>query len=301
MAIAISEYDELKRKLEGSKPAGNPNFSQREELEGWTLEKTATDLGISLGATHKAIKIATAIEEYPKLAKESKGQQVLDGYKRLKEIEALLEIKALPQTDRYSLQCGDFRQLYRELKPESVDCIITDPPYAEDSLPLYSDLAKIASYLLKPNKSLLVISGLMYLPRLLNRLGEYLSYQWVISFKMGNGTARVWERKVCQVWKPILWFVKGEYNGEWVTDFIQSEKVEKSMDEWQQPKAVTTKLLDFFTKPNDVILDPMMGMGTTGISAIDNGRRFIGYELDQAHFDIANGRLSNVVNGTSRE
>jgi len=134
------------------------------------------------------------------------------------------------------------------------------------------------------------------LPQLLNSLGKYLSYQWVISFQMGSGTARVWDRKVCQVWKPILWFVKGKYDGDWVTDFIRSEKMEKGIDDWQQPEAVTTKLLGFFTKPDDVILDPMMGTGTTGVSAIANGRQFIGYELDQARFDVANGRLSNVFN-----
>jgi len=132
-------------------------------------------------------------------------------------------------------------------------------------------------------------------------LGEHLSYQWVISFQMGSGTARVWDRKVCQVWKPILWFVKGEYNGDWVTDFIQSKKATKELDDWQQPEAIITKLLGFFTKPDAVILDPMMGTGTSGVSAIANGRRFIGYEIDQARFDIANGRLSNVFNGTSRE
>ena len=300
-AIRLTELDELKRKQYGSAdryshPKATSNFDV-----AWTQDKTAEVTGKSQPTVSRNKKIADAVKEYPELAKETKGQKVLDGYKKQKEIEALLEIKALPQTDRYTLRCGDFRELYRELEPESVDCIITDPPYGEDALPLYSDLAKLASYLLKPDKSLLVISGLMFLPQLLNSLGEHLSYQWVISFQMGSGTARVWDRKVCQVWKPILWFVKGEYNGEWVTDFIQSKKATKELDDWQQPEAIITKLLGFFTKPDAVILDPMMGTGTSGVSAIANGRRFIGYEIDQARFDIANGRLSNVFNGTPRE
>jgi len=41
-----SEYDELKRKLEGEKSRGNPNLLQCGELEGWTQDKTAKDLGI---------------------------------------------------------------------------------------------------------------------------------------------------------------------------------------------------------------------------------------------------------------
>ena len=293
-AIANAELEELKRKQYGEKKRGRPAVNSPKFGELWTQDKTAELLNVSRQKVGRDIQIASAIKEYPALAKETKGQAVLAGYKRQKETEALLEIKALPQTDRYRLYCGNFRKLYRELEPESVDCIITDPPYAGDALSLYSDLAKIASYLLKPNKSLLVISGLMYLPQLLNSLGEYLSYQWVISFQMGSGTARVWNRKVCQVWKPILWFVKGQYDGEWITDFIRSKDIEKGLDDWQQPEAVTTKLVSFFTKPDDVILDPMMGTGTSGVSTITNGRRFIGYELDQSRFDVARGRLSNV-------
>lgn len=52
-AAAIKEYDELKRKLEGEKPRGNPNLSQRNKLEGWTQAQTAKDLGISQPAFAK--------------------------------------------------------------------------------------------------------------------------------------------------------------------------------------------------------------------------------------------------------
>lgn len=293
VAVAIKEYDELKRELEGSKLAGNPNFSRCEKLDGWTLQKTAEDLGISIGATHKAIKIATAIEEYPELAKQPKGEQVLREYKKQKEKEEAIKVKSAPQGDNYQLYCGDFRDVCQSLEPNSIDCIITDPPYGEDYLPLYDALAETASRLLKPNGSLLIVSGLMFLPALLDKVGKYLTYQWILAFKMGTGTARIYPRKVCQMWKPILWFVKGSYGGDWVTDFIVSGLPEKHLDDWQQPKMLSDKLVEYFSKPNDLILDPMMGVGTTGISAISLGRRFVGCELDKDNFLIAQGRLSN--------
>ena len=83
-SASIKEYDELKRKLEGSKPAGNPNLAQCAELGGWTQEKTALDLGISPPAVRKAIKIATAIEEHPELAGLPSGIAILREAAKLK-------------------------------------------------------------------------------------------------------------------------------------------------------------------------------------------------------------------------
>jgi hypothetical protein len=74
IALAIKEYDEMKRKFEGEKDTkfkGKDRFGRHivASEEGWTQEKTAEDLNISRQAVTKAIQIATAVEEYPELAK----------------------------------------------------------------------------------------------------------------------------------------------------------------------------------------------------------------------------------------
>jgi 16S rRNA G966 N2-methylase RsmD len=56
----------------------------------------------------------------------------------------------------------DFRQFSR-IEPESIDWVITDPPYSREHLPLYSDLARCAARWLKPGGSLLAMSGQSYL------------------------------------------------------------------------------------------------------------------------------------------
>jgi site-specific DNA-methyltransferase (adenine-specific)/modification methylase len=45
------------------------------------------------------------------------------------------------------------------------------------------------------------------------------------------------------------------------------------------------------TKVNDLILDPFMGSGTTGVACVQLGRKFIGIELEQKYFDIACKRI----------
>lgn len=90
VAIAIKEYDELKRQLEGEKTAGNPNLLQCNKLDGWTQKQTAEDLGISQPSVAKSIKIAAIIEKYPDLVTEKKGQMILrkarlkDAFERIK-------------------------------------------------------------------------------------------------------------------------------------------------------------------------------------------------------------------------
>jgi DNA modification methylase len=55
-------------------------------------------------------------------------------------------------------------------------------------------------------------------------------------------------------------------------------------------KALMSKL-----PPGMVILDPFMGSGTTGVAAVNLGRRFIGIEIDPSYFDIACDRISKAL------
>ena len=55
-------------------------------------------------------------------------------------------------------------------------------------------------------------------------------------------------------------------------------------------------LLDF-TNEGDVVLDPFMGSGTTGVAAVRLGRRFIGIEKDPRYFAIAKARIEAAQSG----
>jgi DNA modification methylase len=51
--------------------------------------------------------------------------------------------------------------------------------------------------------------------------------------------------------------------------------------------------IQVYSKPNDLVLDPFMGSGTTGLAAVHLERRFLGIELDKEHADYAQARISN--------
>ena len=59
----------------------------------------------------------------------------------------------------------------------------------------------------------------------------------------------------------------------------------------QKPVALAEWLISTYTNPGDVVLDPTMGSGTTGVACRNLGRRFIGMELDAEYFDLSLKRI----------
>lgn len=59
----------------------------------------------------------------------------------------------------------------------------------------------------------------------------------------------------------------------------------------QKPEALMTALIEQFTDPDDIILDPFCGGGTTGVAAVKAGRRFIGIELTEKYARAARARI----------
>jgi site-specific DNA-methyltransferase (adenine-specific) len=59
----------------------------------------------------------------------------------------------------------------------------------------------------------------------------------------------------------------------------------------QKPVALMEYLIQTYTNPNETVLDFTMGSGTTGVAAMNLGRKFIGIELDDKYFAIAEERI----------
>lgn len=59
----------------------------------------------------------------------------------------------------------------------------------------------------------------------------------------------------------------------------------------EKPRKLMAEIIKDFTNPGQLICDPFMGSGTTGVAAVQLGRKFIGIEKDPKYFELACDRL----------
>jgi len=79
----------------------------------------------------------------------------------------------------------------------------------------------------------------------------------------------------------------GGKRGIWTFPICKKDRVHPT----QKPLPLMLELIRDFTDPEDLVLDPFAGSGTTGVAAVRLGRRFLGFELDPEHAANANQRL----------
>lgn len=70
-------------------------------------------------------------------------------------------------------------------------------------------------------------------------------------------------------------------------------RVQEGLHPTQKPVALMEYLIRTYTNEGDTVLDNTMGSGTTGVAAVNTGRKFIGIERDDKYFDIAQKRISD--------
>lgn len=69
----------------------------------------------------------------------------------------------------------------------------------------------------------------------------------------------------------------------------------------QKPLELMLELVELFTDPGDLVLDPFCGSGTTGVACVRLGRRFIGIEKDATYAAVARGATGGRVEGSEPE
>lgn len=82
---------------------------------------------------------------------------------------------------------------------------------------------------------------------------------------------------------------------ERVPSSVQKINTEVGLHPTQKPVALLEYLIRTYTNPGETVLDNCLGSGTTGVAALNTGRKFIGIERDETYFNVAAKRITDAA------
>lgn len=207
------------------------------------------------------------------------------------------------------------------LKNNSIDLIVTDPPYLMDYKTNYrkdkrhdfckpiigdNDEVLIKSFI-KESYRVLKDDSAMYVFCNSNRIDFFKKEIETVGFKIkniivwvkNNWTAGDLKASFGKQYEFIILANKGRafFNGKRLSDVWEFDRVvgKNQVHQNQKPIELIERMILKHSVPGGVVLDPFMGSGTTGVACLKNSREFIGYELDKRYFEIAEERIKEVV------
>ncbi|MFH1615755.1 MAG: ParB N-terminal domain-containing protein [Planctomycetota bacterium] len=193
---------------------------------------------------------------------------------------------------------GDFNIKGLQVPDNSVDVIFTDPPYVRESLPLWDDLGQLAARVLKPSGLLVSYSGNLFFNQILPMLDKHLTYLWTAAIYHSGAKKKIYPVGMNQAWKPILIYYKVPKNIYWptITDMVSGGE-SKVNHPWEQSVIEAAHYIQAFCPKDGVLLDPMMGSGTSLIAGLQSGLglRCIGIEIDKAAYSTVQARVNMAI------
>jgi len=215
-----------------------------------------------------------------------------------------------------ALAKGDALELLPEINSETIDLIVTDPPYGKaikmnrrkhkdklcEVIAGDNDLETVRQAIpqlfrvLKPNTAMFMFMS----PTTMAQVEP-----WLVGagFKIKNHI--VWDKVAHGVGD-----LKGSFSSQWECLFLAVKgrpllRGHRFSDIWRYPRIASQKMLHMNQKPVEllkrciaefsdeagIVLDPFMGSGSTGVAALELNRQFIGIELDSQYYNVANERI----------
>lgn len=234
----------------------------------------------------------------PTLAKAARAAKI----ETAKE-EAVEIAKTFSNTDRCHIYRKDIAELAGEIAAGSIDIIITDPPYEDDGISLYSQLADLAAHCLRPGGYLLVMTGCTSVPDWAKQLEHpRLSFNYLCHIGLEGANQRVFHRRVYQRHKLLWWYVAEQHiddgslrQSSFSSPLTDTAKAQQSYHRWGQQVGLMRQIVAEFCQPSDLVLDPFCGGGTTGLAALAHGCRFIGTDIDAEAVAISKGRAAELL------
>jgi site-specific DNA-methyltransferase (adenine-specific) len=225
------------------------------------------------------------------------------------------------KTDNVTLFLGDCLERMKEIPDGSVDLVLTDPPYnmtktGNSCRPNYMPNGEILEGIPpKPNEwmssvyRILSESSHFYTFCNKNDIRDYLNVADSVGFHFHNIINMIKDTKMPNRWylkftEPVLMFKKGRakpINDLTSRDYeyVMMPKGKSKTHPTEKPLKFMEKLVFNSTNTNDLVFDPFMGSGTTGVASAKLGRKFIGIEKNPTYFQTAKTRIIDVETPTT--
>ena len=185
-------------------------------------------------------------------------------------------------------------EFIRQLPEDSVDLIITDPPWDESSLKTYEAAARIAFRTLKPGHFMAIYSGKMFLHQILDILHiAGLEYIWTFSVFQPDSNDKIQKYHLYSAWRPVILVQKPgkRIDMVWMPDSIKSTR-DKKYHEWGQGVELVEKLIGGYSQPGDIVLDPFIGGASVPYVAKTQKRRYIGFDISEETVRLGLSRVN---------
>jgi site-specific DNA-methyltransferase (adenine-specific) len=216
-----------------------------------------------------------------------------------------------------TLYHGDCREVLASLEDRSVDCVITDPPYDDRT----HSMARTNKGRGHGNRAINFQSfDHAEQTRVFTELGR-VTRRWVVStlatsnafafdlqpppglrcLRVGvwlktNAMPQISADRPGMGWEPIVYMHRDDekptWNGGGRAGNFHLASVSGTGHPTSKPLDMVRQWVQWFTHPGDLVLDPFAGSGTTLRAAVDEGRRAIGVELDEAYCELIAKRLA---------
>jgi site-specific DNA-methyltransferase (adenine-specific) len=222
----------------------------------------------------------------------------------------------------YQMDCIEGMRL---LPDESVDMVITDPPYNIGYIP-QRKLKSEGGYARNgiANDNLSETEFMSWLDNVCFEIDRVLkddSYVfmfcgWSTIYQFQPILQKYWTVKALHIWKknvfgigyysrpqyePFFMCMKGkpEKPKKAPSDVWEYKKVYKSkktphVHSCQKPVDLLEDIIKIYGNGTNIILEPFAGSGSTCVAALRTGRHFIGFEIEPEYVRIANQRIENV-------
>ena len=197
----------------------------------------------------------------------------------------------------YELIQADCIDVLTHMPDKAVDCIVTDMPYGVGvDFGAYRDnVENLRTLITVALPEMRRVAGLTIITPGVRNLFLYPEPTWTLCWCFGGGARGRWG---FNHWQPILAYGFDPLHRLKMmhTDVIRANNAaleERTQHPCPKPLPFIRKLINRVApSPADVILDPFMGSGTTGVVAIQLGHKFVGIEQNGDYLAIAKRRIA---------